>query len=93
MFGIEILDRFHQADVALLDEIERVFGRARELERDLHHQAQIRGDEAIRVGRISLLDVTARDYRLFLAGQQREAANLGQVAAERIDRDDRAGIF
>ena len=42
--GVEILDRFHQPDVALLDEVEQVLGGARELHCDLHHQAQIRGD-------------------------------------------------
>ena len=67
MLGIEILDRFHQADVALLDQIERVLSGARELERYLHDQSQVRGDQPVRVRGISFLDVTPRDLRLLFA--------------------------
>src|SRR6202167_1159437 len=93
MFGVEILDRFHQADVALLDKVEHVPGRARELVRKLHYQPQIGGDQPVRIRGILVLHVAARDHRLLLAREQREAANLSQAAAERIGCDQRAAFF
>src|SRR5208282_6510336 len=93
MFGVEILDRFHQADVALLYKVEHVLRGAGEVVREFHDQAQIGGDQPVSVLRILVLDVAPGDHGLLLARQQREAANLGEVAAQRIGGYERAAVL
>ena len=48
LIGIEALHRLHQADVALLDQVEHVGPGAAVLHRDLHDEAQVREHELAR---------------------------------------------
>ena len=76
-YGIEVLDRLHQADVALLDEVEQVARGARVLVRDLDHQAQVGGDQPQRVLRVARFLVALGDFNFLLAAEQGKAADFG----------------
>ena len=80
---IEALDRLHEADVALLDQVDQRQAAAVVAPRDRDDEAQVRLDEAVLrvvladVGRLDLLDVTAVRRRLF-----DERSRLGLVVFE-----------
>ena len=84
---VEVAHGLHQADVALLNQVEQVARGVGELAGDFDHQAQIGGNQSIRVGRIVMLRVALGDFDFFLAAEQRKAANFGQIAAQRIVGD------
>src|ERR1700719_3973787 len=80
-----MLDRLHQADIALLDQVEQISRRPRELVGNLDHQPQVRGDQAVGVVGVVILCVAFRDYGLFFTREQRKAPNFSEIAAERIE--------
>jgi hypothetical protein len=86
---IEVLHRFHQTHVALLDEVQEVAEGALVLARDHHHEAKIAGDELVRGVDVALLPVCDGEAPLLLAAEQRIPADLGQVSLQRIVPDDR----
>ena len=95
---VVLLDGAHEADVALLDEIEEEHAAADVALRDRHHETQVGLDQLAARGRVVALD--ALGERDLLGGrEQRHAADLAQVGAHRIVRpvahrhvDRRAGL-
>ena len=87
-----MLHRLHQADIALLDKVEQIARGMGELAGDFNHQTQIGGDQPIGVGRVVMLRVALGDLDFFLAAEQRKAPNLGEIAAQRIERHQRAAV-
>ena len=95
---VVLLDGAHQADVALLDEIEEEHAAADVALRDRHHETQVGLDQLAARGRVVALDAL-RERDLLGGRQQRDAADLAQVGAHRIVRavahghvDRRAGL-
>src|ERR1051325_1881033 len=86
---IEVLHRLHQADIALLDEIEEIAKRALILARDHHHESQVRRDEFVSRLDVSTLLVFDCDLVLFLAAEHRIAPDFGEITLQRIGRNDR----
>ena len=95
---VVLLDGAHEADVALLDEVEEEHAAADVALRDRHHETQVGLDQlAARGGVVALDALGQRD--LLGGGQQRGTADLAQVGAHRIVRpvayghvDRRAGL-
>ena len=88
---VVLLDGAHEADVALLDEVEEEHAAADVAFRDRHHETQVGLDQLAARGRVVALDALGqRD--LLGGGEQRDTADLAQVGAHRIlvvvDGDD-----
>ena len=88
--GIVLLHRLHEADVALLHQVEQVAVRAPVLVRDLDHQPQVRGDQAARGVHVAGLGVLDGELVLLLAREQRVAADFVDVYLQRIAAAERA---
>ena len=87
--GIELLHRLHEADVALLDQVEQVAEGALVLARDHHHQPQVGGDQTVR--RLDVLVLLVADRQI---GAPRRATAAGTCGSRRgsaaADRSGRA---
>lgn len=59
---------------------------------DLDHQPEIGRDQPEGVGRVLGGLVVLGDLDFFFTAEQREAANLGQVAGQRVERDQRSAF-
>src|SRR5437867_3343697 len=88
--GVEVLDRLEQTDVPLLDQIEEVVEGALVLARDHHDEAEVGSDEAPRGLAVLVLVPAHGELVLLLAREDGDAADLGQVALERVGGDERA---
>ena len=82
---VVLLDGAHQADVALLDEIEEEHAAADVAFRDGHHEPQVGLDQLPARGRVVALDALG-ERDLLGRGEQRHAADLAQVGAHRVVR-------
>ena len=82
---VVLLDGAHEADVALLDEIEEEHAAADVALRDRHHEPQVGLDQLPAGRRVVALDAL-RERDLLGGRQQRHAADLAQVRAHRIVR-------
>src|SRR2546425_2966591 len=89
--GVEVLDRLEEPDVPLLDQVEEIVEGALVLARDHHDQAQVRRDELPSRLALALLVPAERQLVLLLAREDGDAADLGEVALEGVDRDERRG--
>src|SRR6059036_3543591 len=98
--GVEVLDRLEETDVALLDEVEQVVEGALVLARDHHDQAEVGRDETPCRLPVLVLVPAHGELVLLLAREDGDAADLGEVALERVGGDegaaparlDRAGL-
>ncbi len=88
-----MLDRLHEADVALLHEVEQVPKRALVLAGDHHDEPEVAGHEPIRGLDVVLGPVADRELVLLLASEERVAADLLQIALQGIVGDERAGLL
>ena len=80
---VELLDGAHQAEVALLDQVEEQHAAADVALRDRHDEAEVRLDQRLLGRRVAALDAL-RERDLLLGGQQRHLADLAQVRAHRV---------
>src|SRR5881396_2590237 len=88
--GVEVLDRLEEADVPLLDEVEEIVEGALVLARDHHDQPEVGRDEAPRRLPVLVLVPAHGELVLLLAREERDAADLAQVALERVGGDEGA---
>src|SRR5438034_1778644 len=88
--GVEVLDRLEETDVALLDEVEQVVEGALVLARDHHDQAEVGRDETPRRLPVLVLVPAHGELVLLLAREDGDAADLGEVALERVGGDEGA---
>ena len=80
---VVLLDGAHEADVALLDEIEEEHAAADVALRDGHHETEVGLDQLAARGGVVALDAL-RERDLLGGGEQRDAADLAQVRAHRV---------
>jgi hypothetical protein len=87
---VELLDRPHEAEIALLDEVEQGDAAADVALGDRHHETQIGlGELAPGFGVVPLDPLGEAD--LFVGGQQRHLADGAQILAHGIDARRRRG--
>src|SRR5512138_2216817 len=87
LVGIELLDRLHEPDVPLLDEIGHPEAVRAVLERDLHDEPEVRLDEPMARPLVSLVAERPREAALLLDGEERDAVDLAEVLVEGAARD------
>ena len=83
LLGIEALDGFHQADVALVDQVEQRHPEIGVVIRDLYDQAQVGFDHLVARLLVAPLDSRSQSY-LLLARQQWRPSNLPHVELDGI---------
>ncbi len=79
---VEPLDRLHQADVALGDDLVDRQAVAAVAHGDLGHQAQMAGDQPVRRLDVLVLAPALGQHELLVRLQHREAADLVEIAGE-----------
>ena len=79
LFGLEALDRLHQADIAFGDDFRNRQAVAAIAHGDLGHEAQMAGDELVRGFTIAVLAPAARQHVFLLRFQHREPADFFQI--------------
>ena len=94
--GVKALDGFHQADVALVDEIEQRHPEPVVVVGDLHNKAEVGLDHQFARCLVALLNLGG-EIDLLLDGQQRHLANFAKVepdgALAVVGRADALGGF
>src|SRR5207253_2156864 len=78
---VEVLDRFHQPDVSLLNQVVEAGAAVGELLRDRDHESEV-GDGEQPAGRLVTLAGAPGELVLLLAGQLRVVAQVAKVRRE-----------
>ncbi len=84
VLGIKAFDRFEQADVALLNQIEQPHAPAGVVLGDVHHQTQVAANHALAGGHVLLMDDSPGEELLLVSGQKRGVIDLLQVELKRV---------
>ena len=79
---IEALDRLHESDIALGNQLAHRQPVAAIAHRDLGHQAQVAGHEPVRGFRVIVLAPALGQHELLLGREERKLANHAKVAGD-----------
>src|SRR6185436_5693513 len=82
LFGLESLDRLHQADIAFRDDLGNRQAVAAIAHGDFRHEPEMAGDEGVRGFPILVFAPALGEHVFLLRFQHREFADFGEVARE-----------
>ena len=92
--GVEALDRFHEPDVAFLNQVADGQAVTEIAARDVHHEAQVRQHEIARRVEVLVLAEAAGEREFRVAIQHRDRRDALDVRLEAADRggQDEGGV-